>query len=41
MAFDYIFMANLAELAGLPDHPREPVLETALWLTQELLRLRP
>jgi hypothetical protein len=40
-AFGYIFMANPAEPAMLADCRREPVVETALRLTQELLRLRP
>ena len=34
-------MANLAESAALTVRHREPVVETALRLTHELLRLRP
>jgi hypothetical protein len=34
-------MANPAEPTVLADRRREPVIETALKLTQELLRLRP
>ena len=34
-------MANPAEFAALTIRHREPVVETALRLTQELLRLRP
>jgi hypothetical protein len=40
-AFSYIFMTSLAESAALADRHREPVVETTLRLTQELLRLRP
>jgi hypothetical protein len=34
-------MANTVEPASLTNHRREPVVETALRLTQELLRIRP
>jgi hypothetical protein len=41
MVFGHIIMANSAETAALTGRHREPIIETALTLTQELLRLRP